>query len=401
MGKYIYKLKPGSSFRIGEHESWYSYMASKGLILESTMYRFAYFKKSKPQSLRYRIEVSSKGYYISDEQKSMYEEAGWTYVDSYSSYYNKICFHVFSSPEELNILELHTDPAEQSYTLKELNLNLCKDTFFRVFYIIVMLVLQGLSWSRFEYPWLSLVNLASPIMLILPMIIIFLIVDSINSSIGIRKLKRNLLEGKPINHKADWKVGVLWNRTIALLFSIVCIMLIISFFNPSSKSYVHSSTEEINALPIILLEDIEETKEITRTASSFHRYPEQSNYYEVHNNFFAPINYTSSESAKVKDKPVISPYASYSSSLRSNTYKLRFKSMTHKVFEDILKKQSRYESYIKIINPDFQQLYINELPDGFHIIASCGRNIIFLDYSGDIKIEKALEKVLKLLNKLE
>jgi len=71
------------------------------------------------------------------------------------------------------------------------------------------------------------------------------------------------------------------------------------------------------------------------------------------------------------------------------------------LFEDILMNQSRYNSYTKIENDDFDQLYINEADDGFYIIASRGRGIISLHYSGDVKFDKGLEEVLEHLKHLE
>jgi hypothetical protein len=107
-------------WRIGEHESWFADMAAEGLHLKKMGVQFVQFVKGEPKKMRYRIDVSIKKK-ITSEQIQLYEESGWDYVTSHQF------FHVFSSPEERNALELHTDPAEQSYTLKELDKKLVKN----------------------------------------------------------------------------------------------------------------------------------------------------------------------------------------------------------------------------------------------------------------------------------
>lgn len=120
MNEIIRKLRPTDYWRIGEHESWFEYMASQGLHLKKMGRWFAKFTKGEPKQMRYRIEVSCNKA-ITSEQKEMYSENGWDYVTIHGS------FNVFSSPVELNAPELHTDPAEQSYTLKELDKEFISD----------------------------------------------------------------------------------------------------------------------------------------------------------------------------------------------------------------------------------------------------------------------------------
>lgn len=72
--------------------------------------------------IEYRIEVTDRKL-ISYEQIDLYEENEWKYVTSYQ------WFHVFSSPTEDNAPEIHTDPAEQAFTLQRLSKKL-------VFYLI-------------------------------------------------------------------------------------------------------------------------------------------------------------------------------------------------------------------------------------------------------------------------
>lgn len=109
MNKTVYKLRPSDYWRIGEHESWFADMAAKGFQLKKMGLQFVQFIKGEPKEMKYRMDVSINKK-ISPELIQMYAESGWDYVTSNNF------FHVFSSPVELNAPELHTDPAEQSYT---------------------------------------------------------------------------------------------------------------------------------------------------------------------------------------------------------------------------------------------------------------------------------------------
>ena len=114
MTKLVRKIRPADFWRIGEHESWFSDMAKEGLYFHSMGTYFARFKKGEPQEMEYRIEVTSTKV-ISDDQISMYEENGWDYISSFDQ------FHVFASPKSRHAVEIHTDTAEQFFTLQTLN----------------------------------------------------------------------------------------------------------------------------------------------------------------------------------------------------------------------------------------------------------------------------------------
>ena len=115
-----------------EHENWFADMAAKGFHLKKMGIQFVKFVKGEPKEMRYRIDVSIAKK-LTPEQIQMYAESGWDYVTS-----NKY-FHVFSSPVERNAAELHTDPAEQSYTLKELDKKLAMNAGFVAIAMILII----------------------------------------------------------------------------------------------------------------------------------------------------------------------------------------------------------------------------------------------------------------------
>lgn len=383
-------LKPGNSWRISEHESWYSYMADKGLLLQATGSQFDTFKKSTPSKMKYRIEVSSKSLSITDEQKSMYEESGWFYVDSWLYTNGYRYFHVFSSLEALNSPEIHTDPTEQGYTLKDLNKNLMLNALATVVMTSIYIIWLIYGWNKSSMPWLNLINSNSHLSIILFLLFCFLIIESIRSSLAINKLRKNLLYGKPLNHDADWRRSMFVAKILAVLYLLALTLFVLAFFYPTPKSYLHTSEKEVNQLPIIMLQDIEDTNKIERTASGFSPYPDQNNYFESKKSLLAPINYYSLEQGIIKTS------STYSKAyIRTNTYKLRLHWLAENIFEEVLKEESRYKIFTQCNNPNLDQIWINESEDSFSIIALHDNVVISLYYSGDKKIEKGIDELIE------
>ena len=93
--------------------------------------------------MHYRIEVTPKNV-INDEQIDLYEANGWDYVTSVQN------FHVFSSPVERNAPEIHTDPAEQSYTLHQLNEKLTTSALLGILGLIAEIMKNYLASFRGE-----------------------------------------------------------------------------------------------------------------------------------------------------------------------------------------------------------------------------------------------------------
>ncbi len=113
MSKIIKKFPIDDMWNIGKSESWYSDMADEGLHLKSFGRLHVKFEKGEPAQTRYRIDILYKK--PSQEQLDVYKDCGWEFVA------NTGMFYVFSSPEGSNAPELHTDLAEQSFTLDNLN----------------------------------------------------------------------------------------------------------------------------------------------------------------------------------------------------------------------------------------------------------------------------------------
>ena len=194
MNKTVYKLRPSDYWRIGEHESWFADMAAQGLYLKKMGIHFAKFVKGEPQKMRYRIDVSMKKR-LPAEQIEIYAESGWDYVTSYGH------FNVFSSPDELEAPELHTDPAEQSYTLRELDKKLRFNAVVVIIGMILMMGMLGSIWFLDGTPTLVVVEGYAIQQTILAIFIGYTAYTSLQAALSIRDLRKRLVEGKAIDHQ--------------------------------------------------------------------------------------------------------------------------------------------------------------------------------------------------------
>lgn len=382
--KTIYRLKPEGSWRIGEVENWLCYMSEKGWHLKGIGVRFAKFTKGEPEKIKYRVEVSSKSEFLSDEQIAMYKEFGWSCVDHwFNDGFRR--FYVFSSPEELNAPELHTDPAEQSYTLKDLNRNL-RDGILLIG-LLVLLTL-GMFYSTFFTDNTPYLNLVRHSLLFIPLTtMLFFLGGLLSNFFALRKLKKRLSDGKFIDHKANWRPALFLTRCNCIALIIIIVSLLLYGYNISHDQVSSDLPLADAALPIVFLSETEGVNNFSRNDWDYNR------RYTNHS-LFTSVNYYTMENWKTTKKNTKDEV--YTASLCSTVYKVHFEAMVPKIVEDMV--SSSPIKYKNTTNDNFDFLYINKSAYGFNIIASRGHGIIELQYTGATSLDNILTA---LSNKLE
>ena len=392
----IYRLKPGDSWRIAELESWLSYMSAKGWHVKSIGIRLAKFTKGEPKKIKYRVDLSSSKKNIDEGQLSTYKQLGWSYVDSWIYHAGRSSFHVFSSPSELNAPELHTDPVEQSYTLKTLDKALRSSAIFSIFATLLFIGLFTHDLLNNTTPYLNIVNQPNPFNNFYLMVIVFYeVISSIKSTLSIRKLKMDLSHGKPQNHEAPWKLPLFYTRILVYLCSILIIFLLSFNFRGYPTNPLPLNAE---AMPIILLSEIEETTDIDRIRAPFNTISE-SNWYSTDKNFFTKIKYTTEEHVKINNPLDKTNTSVYSPTLFCKIYNLRFSSMADNLSLDEKKSMEEldYIKYEQMDSEDFDLLYVSEGDSSYEIIACDDNSVISLSYSGEASLNKILEVISKKL----
>jgi hypothetical protein len=387
------KLRPDDFYRIGEHESWFSDMAARGLMLKKMGLNFAHFTKGQKKKIRYRIDVSMDKE-ITEERKEIYSLCGWDFVTSYGE------FNVFSSPEEVNAPELHTDPAEQAYTLDHLHKKFKSTAFFMSIGTVLFILLVFADYRIDPSIYLSMLDGRITQQIILIIVYLYLVYNSIEAAISIGTLRKTLSEGRPINHNAPWKRKL---RLRKIVSSIYILLLIIGGIIPLMQIIATKSNSlpvTSNNLPIVRLAEVEKNSIIDKTPSYLFEGEDYGNRYTYMHSLFSPYQYQSDEEGIVKDKMWKDNSGVYSPSIQNWVYKLTFPSMSEKLLSDLIRKYGLdyLEGNIKEIeNSYFDKLIINEGDSYREVFACRGKAVIYIRYYGyadiDLIIKAAEEKI--------
>lgn len=388
MSNIVRKLRPSDYWRIGEHESWFADLAAEGLHLKKMGIHFAQFVKGEPKKMKYRIEVSIKKK-IASEQIHMYEDAGWDFVTSYQS------FHVFSSPVERNAQELHTDPAEQSFTLKDLDRKLAMNASIVTIGMILILGMLFSIWFLDGTPTFALMEGGVIQQTILAFFIGYMAYTSLQAAISIRSLRKGLVEGKPIDHRAPWKKHYRLHSIIAFLFTILVGLSAIIPFVQLVKMDTKTLPEESPHLPIVRLADVEQNPALVRDESSYmSNNVDWGNRYSYKWSPFAPVQYETDEVGVVPGKLWEDQSGEYSPSIHTRVYQLSITAMADHLIADLIKRYAydySVEDVVATKHPDFDLLMVHEQKERKEIFASKGKAVIHIRYHGYTDINSLIE----------
>ena len=392
MNKIVLKIRPSDYWKIGEHESWFTDMAKKGLHLKKTGLLFAHFEKGEPKTTKYRIDVTRGG--ISEERKNLYSEFGWNYVTSYGR------FCVFSSPEALNAPELHTEPEEQGYTMrtldKELRWTAIIVSVFVILFFAMMFSILFFSSTPFE----NLVAGQSFQQLILVLVETYVLLTTIQAWFSIRSLRKSLLGGKPIDHHADWRKNRRKNYVISFMLIFLSLITILLPVMSIIKTETAALPMEKTNLPIARLAEIEDSSALERNPGYSKDGIDHSNQYDSNWSVFAPIQYEAEEQGLVADEQWKDGSGPYSPSIHTQYYELCFSGMADGLLKDLIVRNI-YEENQKlqlqsIESNGFDHLYVMEDAEEKQIFASDGNKVFYIRYYGYATTDKILALVEKL-----
>lgn len=389
MKKTIRKFRPSDFWRIGEHESWFSDMASAGLHLKKVGIAFAHFTKGEPTQTRYRIDVFNYKN-ITSEQKEMYSESGWDYVASYGS------FNVFSSPAHVNAPELHTDPAEQAYTLNYIDKKFTKSAIGVAVSVVLMIGIIATMWVIDSYHYLALVEgliIQQAIMIIAELYVVY---TSVQAAVSIHALRKTLSEGKPIDHSAPWKMKykvTLIVVSIIMFFAIsTAVLPIIQMTVAKTKALPVSSAD----LPIVRLADVEQNPELVPEQPSYNRNNiDYNSRYSYAWSIFSPLQFKSDESGVVANELWKDGSGVYSPSISTWAYKINLPYINEGVLSDLINRYGQtYKGvvYVETENPDFDKLFVYEGDYSTkEVYAAKGKGVIYIRYHGNAPINSIIE----------
>lgn len=386
MSKTVKRFILDDSWNIGRNECWFSEMAEKGLHLKSMRRIFASFEKGEPRKTKYRIDVLSSA--PTEEQIEIYREYGWEFVTNNGELY------IFSSPEEANYSELHTDPMEQSYTLTALDKRLRNNL---IVISVAMVLFLGMMFSMSfleRTPTLSMISttwIQRPLLVLVELYIFYTVMRNF---IAVRSLKKSLFEGKPVNHRESWRKHRFINGFVSAFFIIIAGLSACIPFVEIAKSEDYTLPETSVNLPIIRLAEIDQNPDLEREVAYNSHGVDWGNWISYEWSLLAPVQYEVNEHGIVKNEMWEDNSGEYSPSIDTHYYKLTFSQMSDGLIHDLM------ERYVDSFDPKvavqemrntfFDKLFVAE--DGIRkqIFACYGNKIIYISYYGNVETENIL-----------
>lgn len=394
MSKIVRKLRPSDYWRIGEHESWFADMALKGCHLKKVGILFAQFEKGAPKKTKYRIDVATNS--ITDEEKGLYQESGWEFVTAYGK------FNVFSSPEALNAPELHTDAAEQSYTLKALDKRLRQNV---AIMSILMVLLLGMLFSVLlleSTPFLSMVTgqfLQQGLLVVSELYVFY---TTLRASYSIRIIRKSLAEGRPINHQANWRKN-LWRSNIVgvLVIGAACLTIILPLLT-IIKSESFTLPEQETSLPIVRLAKVENNPNLVHPSDYVNDGVDRNNRCRYNWSPLATVQYETDEQGGVANEMWKDGSGRYTPSIHTQYYRLTFAGMADGLINDLVKRSLyREDEKLQVISHSgFDKLYLVNGDNSKQIFAYRGKNLIYIRYYGYADTDRIITLVSEKLSKI-
>ena len=391
MTKLVRKIRPADFWRIGEHESWFSDMAKEGLHFHSMGKYFARFKKGEPQEMEYRIEVTSTTA-ISDDQISMYEENGWDYVSSFDQ------FHVFASPKSRHAVEIHTDPAEQFFTLQTLNKKLISNSIIVLLLSLLIIGMNVALWFLDNTPVLQLVKGHVLEQTILSFFILYSVYLTIKGMLSILALRKQLKNGIPINHHAPWKKSLQRSAILNIVFIMIAFGSAYLPFKQLFEMDTITLPVEVTNHKVVRLAELEQLPDLKREEYYIDGI-NWANRLSTNWSIVAPIQYEIDESGETYISTASNEKIKYNPSLSSEVYELRMTSLVEPLVQDLITWYSYHtKTFNKKQNASLDYLYIYEEEMYRNVVAAKGNVVTFVSYSGNATTNVLIEKIAEKLN---
>lgn len=390
MSKIIRKFPIDDMWNIGKSESWYSDMAAEGLHLKSFGHLHVKFEKGNPAKTKYRIDILYKK--PSQEQLDVYKDCGWEFVA------NTGVFYIFSSPEESNVPELHTDPAEQSFTLDNLNKILKRNVIIIIAAILFFIGMMLSIMFFYDEPYLFFIGGDFILPVLFAVIYIFSLFSTIRNYRYVKDVKNSLTSGTPINHNEDWKKGHFINKAFDVVLLSVAVLSIILPVMQMIKQDKYTLPETKNDLPIIRLADIEENPGLKRESKFYDENIDWHNRVNYNWGILAPVQYEAVESGIVNNEMWHDNSGVYSPSVHTDFYQLTFEGMADGLIRDLIHRSIYIPEtpVIKAENSNFDQLYYAVDGISKYVFAGWNNNVIYVRYHGN----KDIGRIIVLLSEL-
>lgn len=381
MAKLVKRLLLNDIYEIDRNESWFSYMAKKGLHLNKIGRTFVYFEKGDPKNTKYRIDILYEE--PSQEKMDVYSDCGWSFVTQISNFY------IFSADENADTIELHTDPIEQRDTLDKLNKKLKSNL---IIVSIAMILFLGMICSIYIFnrePFLYMINGQLVQQILLVVVELYVFYSVIRNYLAGLRLEKSLLQGKKISHKENFEKTRIMRGILVGIFLSIAIVTIFIPVTEMSKRERYTLPETTNTLSIVRLADIEQNANLIRDEYITDKGVDFSNMVSYNWSILAPVQYDVHERGIVKGEMWEDKSGEYSPSINTRFYKLTFRSMAEKLTQDLISRYV-YRDNIEIkeiSNTNLDKIYVAEEGIRKQIFAYLDNKVIYVTYYGNAEID--------------
>lgn len=384
--------------QIEEVEAWLSDMAVQGWHCSHTGRSFAVFAQGEPEVVRYRCDVFRPRHPEFEERIEFYRSAGWEYVCS------RRMVHVFRTPADNNIPEIHTDPQEQAHSLAMLQRRLLINIG------LLGALMAWLLFSPFLYHksyWLEiLLNSSIPQLAMLPIFIYILVLNTLGALKVSRRI-RSLDQGIPRQAIASYKRGLGLTRTGGILAVAIAVIILSVQSAGVVKIIASNPYPEIpeGELPVPRLSDLISKNYSPLTQSGF---PENiRNNYRTSGSFLVPEQWNLLEYVEVPG--MLWPWQEvYTPSLEVRGYRARTdwlaRSLAGELAASVSKQYFREEEILNRQKSSvFESLWIHHLQGGlgFTVIVQEGSYVYYVNFHGMEIIEDMLIIIREKINSPE
>jgi len=395
MGKIVRRLIQDDFWNLGRNESWFSDMAEQGLHLRRIGPVFVFFEKAEPRKTKYRIDFISPA--PTTERLALYQDCGWQFVTKCGALY------VFSSPEDANAPELHTDPMEQSYTLAEVNRQLKIQAYSSLGFLVLFLVLILAMFFLEHTPTLSMLSvlgLEGPLLMLVEFYVTY---TAVRNYLSLRKLKASLSAGRSLNHREAWRGPRRISAFISAVFFLVALLTLCLPFTALAQQKSYTLPEEGVSLPVVRLADIERDAALERETQYNQQGVDWYNSVNATWSLLAPVQYEINEHGTIANKMWADNSGTYSPSLETHYYKLTFSGMADSLVDDLMDRYVHdFDPKVTVYTPansTFDLLFVAEDGIRTQIFACVGNEVVYISYFGEVPTEDLLALLPQIFNR--
>lgn len=386
--EYTYKIVPYMYWQTTEFEKWLSDLALEGMEVVKIGNTWIKLKHIQPKQLIYKIMLDEESI-----EKECKEADGWNKV--HTPY--KFCLYV--SEEEYAKERLKIDDKKEEQKIKSL-LDGCRvqgTVIFMLMIVWIITLITSFLNANFIYELITGDFMSYMFMVFT---IFILCMQQISKYRGLKQLGLRIEKGMIDENKSEDKKIYNKNRARLIASGLViggCMIYLMSVMQEDTQYYDELPTEN-NNVPIVRLSALETDKDFTTHYLDDEGEP-NINTYDVYDKGFMSlmnVKYVVYETGKTinQEIEVERPY------LQQEIYELKFSGLTKSFIGCLLERKvkSGYREMDYIEQSVLDQLYIYEIRNGVKLIASKGKLVIDLYYTGNATIDKVVKQVIQTLD---